>query len=87
MKVAIVLLSTVALAGAALAQSSTSTKTPGHEMQRKGSKAGTTGASGYSPGHEMQAKGAKAGSPGASGYAPSQTTGSASGTASSHTKR
>jgi len=90
MRLAIVLLSTIALAGAApaaLAQSSTSTKTPGHEMQTKGSKAGSPGASGYSPGHEMQAKGSRDGSPGASGYAPGQTTGSTSGMGSSHTKR
>lgn len=90
MKVAIVLLSTVALAAAApaaLAQSSTSTKIPGHEMQNKGSKAGSPGASGYSPGHEMQAKGARDGSPGASGYAPGQTTGSTSGAGISRTKR
>jgi hypothetical protein len=53
-----------------------SSKTPGHEMQQKGSKKGEPGASGYAPGHEMQAKGSKKGSPGASGYAPGQTTGS-----------
>src|SRR3569623_74150 len=64
------------LSGAAFAQSNS---TPGHEMQNKGSKTGSPGASGYSPGHEMQNKGSKAGSPGASGYAPghSGTTGSA----------
>ncbi len=43
---------------------------PGHEMQEKGSKRGSPGASGYAPGHEMQDKGSKRGSPGASGYAP-----------------
>ena len=53
-----------------------SSKTPGHEMQQKGSKKGQPGASGYAPGHEMQAKGSKKGSPAASGYAPGQTTGS-----------
>ena len=53
-----------------------SSKTPGHEMQQKGSKKGQPGASGYTPGHEAQAKGSKKGSPGASGYAPGQTTGS-----------
>jgi len=52
-----------------------SSKTPGHEMQMKGSKKGSPGASGYAPGHQMQAKGSKAGAPGASGYAPGQTTG------------
>lgn len=45
-------------------------KTPGHEMQQKGSKKGQPGASGYSPGHEMQEKGSRLNSPGASGYAP-----------------
>src|SRR5215475_10700849 len=53
-----------------------SSKTPGHEMQQKGSKKGEPGAWGYSPGQEMQARGSKKGSPGASGYAPGQTTGS-----------
>ncbi|MGY4622812.1 Spy/CpxP family protein refolding chaperone [Bradyrhizobium sp. USDA 4486] len=90
MKLAIVVLSAAALTASAtgvFAQSSVSSKTPGHEMQSKGSKMGSPGASGYSPGHEMQAKGAKKGSPGASGYAPGQTTGSTSGAASSSTKR
>jgi hypothetical protein len=53
-----------------------SSKTPGHEMQEKGSKTGSPGASGYAPGQEMQAKGSKRGEPGASGYAPGQTSGS-----------
>jgi hypothetical protein len=71
------------LSGAAFAQSNT----PGHEMQNKGSKAGSPGASGYSPGHEMQNKGSKSGSPGASGYAPghSGTTGSAGSTGTGST--
>ena len=51
-------------------------KAPGHEMQEKGSKTGSPGASGYAPGQEMQAKGSKKGEPGASGYAPGQTSGS-----------
>ena len=73
----------IALSAAALIASAplvyaqgVSSKTPGHEMQLKGSKKGSPGASGYSPGHEMQAKGSKRGHPGASGYAPGQTTGS-----------
>src|SRR5690349_10155714 len=77
MKFAIVAVSTVALiasAPAVFAQGASS-KTPGHEMQDRGSKKGSPGASGYAPGHEMQAKGSKKGSPGASGYAPGQTTG------------
>jgi len=56
----------------AFAQSSTSSKTPGHMMQQRGSKPGQPGASGYSPGHQMQRKGSKPGHPGASGYAPGQ---------------
>jgi len=78
MKLAVIALSTAALivsAPAVYAQG-VSSKTPGHEMQVKGSKKGSPGASGYSPGHEMQARGSKPGSPGASGYAPGQTTGS-----------
>jgi hypothetical protein len=78
MKKTIVLLCSavlVACAPSAFAQG-VSNKTPGHEMQEKGSKMDSPGASGYSPGHEMQAKGSRKGSPGASGYAPGQTSGS-----------
>jgi hypothetical protein len=74
----VIAISTVALivsAPAVLAQGASS-KTPGHEMQDNGSKAGAPGASGYAPGQEMQAKGSKKGDPGVSGYAPGQTTGS-----------
>jgi hypothetical protein len=61
-----------------------SSKTPGHEMQQKGSKKGEPGASGHAAGHQMHAaaghqmhaKGSKKASHGASGYAPGQTTGS-----------
>lgn len=51
---------TLALTGGALAVDSTksgpgaSGNTPGHEMQERGSKAGSPGASGYAPGHEMK---------------------------------
>jgi hypothetical protein len=77
MKLAIIALSTAALVVSApvVFAQGVSSKTPGHEMQHKGSKKGSPGASGYSPGHKMQAKGSKNG-PGASGYAPGQTTGS-----------
>jgi hypothetical protein len=78
MKFAMIAVSTAALIASAptvFAQGASS-KTPGHEMQDRGSKKGSPGASGYTPGHEMQAKGSKKGSPGASGYAPGQTTGS-----------
>jgi hypothetical protein len=79
MKLAIIAVSTVALIAASaptVFARGVSSKTPGHEMQVRGSKKGSPGASGYTPGHEMQAKGSKKGSPGASGYAPGQTTGS-----------
>jgi hypothetical protein len=78
MKLAIIALSTavlIASAPAVFAQG-VSSKTPGHEMQQKGSKKGSPGASGYAPGHEMQAKGSKKGTEDASGYAPGQTSGS-----------
>jgi hypothetical protein len=55
---------------AALAESGTVKKTPGHQMQQKGSFKNEPGASGYSPGHEMQRKGSKPAQPGASGFAP-----------------
>jgi hypothetical protein len=73
--VAVLTAALIALAPTVFAQGASS-KTPGHEMQDRGSKKGSPGASGYAPGHEMQAKGSKNGSPGASGYAPGQTTGS-----------
>ncbi len=78
MKTKIIALSAAVLMAAAPAvfAQGVSSKTPGHEMQQKGSKKGEPGASGYAPGREMQAKGSKKGSPGASGYAPGQTTGS-----------
>lgn len=53
----IAVLASLALTGAALAAEQTggaSSKSPGHEMQEKGSKAGSPGASGYAPGHEMK---------------------------------
>lgn len=77
MKKLIVALSAIALIGAAPAAfaQGASTKSPGHEMQVKGSKKGHPGASGYAPGHKKQATGSKKGYPGASGYAPGQTTG------------
>jgi len=81
-------LTIIALSAAALIASSpvvfaqgVSSKTPGHEMQKKGSVKGSPGASGYAPGQEMHAKGSKRGTEGASGYAPGhETTGSNLGT-------
>ena len=86
MKLAMIAVSAIVLATApgAFAQG-TSSKTPGHEMQNKGSRTGSPGASGYAPGHEMQDKGSKTGSSGASGYAPGQTTGSGTRSAPSGT--
>jgi hypothetical protein len=92
MKLAMLAISTATLivsAPAVFAQGASS-KTPGHEMQERGSKTGSPGASGYAPGQEMQAKGSKKGEPGASGYAPGQTSGSntsgTSGSSSTTTK-
>jgi hypothetical protein len=62
-------------AGTALANAQgASEKTPGDQMQDKGSVKGSPGASGYSPGHEMQKKGSVKGTEGASGYAPGRST-------------
>ncbi len=84
MKRTVIALSTVALIASvpAVFAQGVSSKTPGHEMQEKGSKGSSPGASGYAPGQEMQAKGSKKGSPGASGYAPGQTSGSSAGSKS-----
>jgi len=82
MKFATTLVAIAALiAGTAVAPAAgVSKKTPGHQMQLKGSVKGTHGASGYSPGHRMQAKGSVRGHPGASGYAPGHSTTTGSGT-------
>jgi hypothetical protein len=51
----IIVLATLALGGTAFAaEQGASSRTPGHEMQDRGSKAGSPGASGYAPGHEMK---------------------------------
>jgi hypothetical protein len=72
-----VLIVGVMLAGTALANAQgASERTPGDQMQDKGSVKGSPGASGYAPGHEMQKKGSVKGTEGASGYAPGRTTGS-----------
>ena len=63
----------------ALAQSPTSKRSPGHQMQQKGSVSGHPGASGYAPGHVMQQKGSKKGFPGASGWTPSHNAPSTTG--------
>jgi hypothetical protein len=89
MRLAMITLSAVAImasAPVAFAQG-VSSKTPGHEMQEKGSKTGSPGASGYAPGQEMQAKGSKNGEPGASAYAPGQTSGSNTSRSGSTTTR
>jgi hypothetical protein len=64
---------------AANAQSPAREKTPGDQMQDKGSVKGSPGASGYAPGHLMQEKGSAKGTTGASGFAPGhETSGSGS---------
>ncbi|MBI3704310.1 MAG: hypothetical protein HY244_10825 [Rhizobiales bacterium] len=64
----------VTASAAANAQSTTREKTPGDQMQDKGSVKGSPGASGYAPGHLMQEKGSVKGTTGASGYAPGHET-------------
>lgn len=66
---ALVLTSSVA----GLAQGA-SEKSPGLQMQEKGSVSGSPGASGYAPGKLMQEKGSVKGTTGASGYAPGHET-------------
>jgi hypothetical protein len=56
-----------------LAQTSAQEKTPGDQMQDKGSVKGSPGASGYAPGHMTKKKGSVKGTTGASGYAPGNT--------------
>lgn len=57
----IIVLATLALGGTALAaEQGASSKSPGHEMQERGSRAGSPGASGYAPGHEMKSGGTEA---------------------------
>ncbi|GJE50387.1 hypothetical protein GOFOIKOB_3434 [Methylobacterium tardum] len=71
----IIVLATLALGGTAFAaEQGASSRTPGHEMQDRGSKAGSPGASGYAPGHEM-----KSGTSDSTG-STSRTGGSATGT-------
>ena len=73
---AIVAATTLFATTALVSAEGVSDKSPGHEMQTKGSVTGTTGASGYAPGQQMQDKGSVQGTTGASGYAPGhQTTG------------
>ena len=72
-----VLLTTVAFAQSNTKSSGSSTKSPGHQMQK--SKTSTApGASEYAPGHKMQKskvqKSKTSTAPGASEYAPGKTT-------------
>ena len=73
MKLAVIALSTAAVIASApeVFAQGVSSKTPGHEMQKYGKKAGHR-ASGYAPGHRMQANRSKTGYPGAFGYAPGE---------------
>jgi hypothetical protein len=75
MKVPTILLAAAALVcGNAIASAEgASDKTPGQQMQDKGSVKGSPGASGYAPGQKMQEKGSVKGTTGASGYAPGHT--------------
>ncbi|MEE7502017.1 hypothetical protein ACLBXO_05985 [Methylobacterium sp. C33D] len=80
-----IVLATLALGGSALAaEQGASSKTPGHEMQDRGSRAGSPGASGYAPGHEMKSGGMEStGSTTHSGGSGTNT----SGTSSTGTRR
>ncbi len=55
-RITIALLATAPLVGGAMAaeQPGASARSPGHEMQDRGSVKGSPGASGYAPGHEMK---------------------------------
>ena len=54
-RIAIALLGTMALYGAAFAEDKdASSSSPGHQMQEHGSKEGSPGASGHAPGHEKK---------------------------------
>jgi hypothetical protein len=83
MKFATIVVAIAALVtGTAVASAAgVSKKTPGHQMQLKGSVQGSPGASGYAPGHRMQANRTQArrSAPGASGYAPGHSTTTGSG--------
>ena len=74
MKLAVIALSTAAIIASApvVFAQGVSSKTPGHEMQKYGKKAGHR-ASSYAPGTRMQANRSKTGYPGAYGYAPGET--------------
>ncbi len=74
MKLAVIALSTAAIIASApvVFAQGVSSKTPGHEIQKYGKKAGHR-ASSYAPSHRMQANRSKTGYPGAYGYAPSET--------------
>lgn len=76
----IIVLATLALGGSAVAaEQRASSKTPGHEMQDRGSRAGSPGASGYAPGHEMKSGGTDStGSTSRSGGSTTGTTGASS---------
>ncbi|GJD55950.1 hypothetical protein [Methylobacterium dankookense] len=80
----IAVLASLALTGTALAaeQRGASPNTPGHEMQDKGSRTGSPGASGYAPGHEMKSDttGSTKGSTSGSGTMNKDMKGDTSGT-------
>lgn len=76
----IIVLATLAFGGSALAaEQGASSRSPGHEMQDRGSRAGSPGASGYAPGHEMKSGGME------STGSTTRTGGTATGTGSSST--
>jgi hypothetical protein len=74
MKLAVIALSAAAVIGFAPAvfAHGASSKTPGHEMQKYGKKAGHR-ASSDAPARQVRAPRSKAGSPGGFGHAPRET--------------
>ncbi|SDA16572.1 hypothetical protein SAMN02799622_01646 [Methylobacterium sp. UNC378MF] len=84
----IIVLATLTLGGTAFAaEQGAASRTPGHEMQDHGSRAGSPGASGYAPGHEMKSGTSDTtGSTSRTGGSGTGTTGT-SGTGGSGTRR
>ncbi|AWB22062.1 hypothetical protein DA075_14965 [Methylobacterium currus] len=84
-RITIALLATATLVGGAMAaeQPGASARSPGHEMQDRGSVKGSPGASGYAPGHEMKSDTMKSDTTGTT----SRMNDTKSGTAGSTTRR
>ncbi|KMO38159.1 hypothetical protein VQ03_17835 [Methylobacterium tarhaniae] len=77
-QISIALLAAMTFGGGAIAaeQPGASARSPGHEMQERGSAKGSPGASGYAPGHEMKSETTGTTSRGGTGDTKSGTAGS-----------